>query len=97
MASIPENERIVLSDGWLTNFKKRLGLREEKRHGEAGSVDLGAVEVERRRIQDALKGWNWGDVYNEDETGLFYQSVFKLGIAAVNALPEWRRIEVSRY
>lgn len=77
LAGIPTDKRLSLSDGWLACFKKRNGLREFKRHGEAGSADLGAVAHERNRIQKLLeeKGYNLKDIFNMDETGLFYAYV----------------------
>jgi len=44
---VPEEEKL-LGDGWLTSFCKTYKLREHQQHGEAGSVDLDAVEVERK-------------------------------------------------
>ncbi|KIM36654.1 hypothetical protein M413DRAFT_424331 [Hebeloma cylindrosporum] len=39
LVGIPEDERLKLSDGWLTRFKDRNGLKEMKRHGEAASSE----------------------------------------------------------
>ena len=43
---IPDNERLELSEGWLTAFKKQCGLKQFKAHGEAGSVDPATVQSE---------------------------------------------------
>ena len=74
MASIPEDERLKLSNGWLGRFKVRYGLREMRRHGEAASADADTVNAERKRIQELIKkhGYQLHDIYNMDETGLFY-------------------------
>ncbi|KAG8738522.1 hypothetical protein FRC10_006768, partial [Ceratobasidium sp. 414] len=42
---IPPSERIAFSDGWLTQFKQRWGLKHYVFHGEAASVP-GADEDE---------------------------------------------------
>jgi hypothetical protein len=47
-------ERLTLSDGWLTALKKRCGLKELERHGKAASTDPVDIENERRRIQAIL-------------------------------------------
>ncbi|EIW56512.1 DDE-domain-containing protein [Trametes versicolor FP-101664 SS1] len=39
-AKVPLDQQLRLSNGWLEQFKKRHGLREFKRHGEAASADL---------------------------------------------------------
>ena len=74
LAGIPEDERLNLSDGWLTRFKDRNGLKEMKRYGEAASSSAGTVEKERKRIQEIIQkyGYELHNIFNMDETGLFY-------------------------
>jgi len=74
LVGIPEDERLKLSNGWLGRFKERNGLRQMKRHGEAASANAETVENERRRIQELIKkyGYRLRDIFNMDETGLFY-------------------------
>jgi hypothetical protein len=77
LAGVPEEDRLKCSNGWLEAIKKRLGLRNWKRHGESGSVDPEAVERDcswiRKLILVALKdGYSLSDIYNMDETGLLY-------------------------
>jgi cupin superfamily acireductone dioxygenase involved in methionine salvage len=45
-----------------------------KRHGEAASANADTVEQERKRIQELIKkyGYRLRDIFNMDETGLFY-------------------------
>ena len=71
---IPEDERLHLSNGWLDSFKKRHHLKSVKCHGEAGSANPDVVQKEQQRIQDLIKskGYALKDVFNMDETGLFY-------------------------
>ena len=59
--------------GWL-HSRTDINLKEMKRHGEAGSADKEIVERERDRIWDLIKtkGYAWNDIFNMDETGLFY-------------------------
>jgi transposase len=74
LAGVPEDERLSLSEGWLARFKNRNGLKQLKRHGEGGSVDPERVKRERRRVRELLEeyGYELRDVFNMDETGLFY-------------------------
>jgi hypothetical protein len=74
LVGIPQEDRLKLSNGWLTRFKERNGLKEVKRHGEAASANADTVEKERKRIQELIKryGYRLRDVFNMDETGLFY-------------------------
>ena len=74
MAGIPKDSRLKLSSGWLESFKHRHGLTQVKRHGEAGSAKAETVAAERKRVQELIQesGYQLHDIYNMDETGLFY-------------------------
>jgi hypothetical protein len=74
LCHVPEEDRLALSAGWLDRLKTRLGLREFRRHGEAASASPEAVEEERKRVRELIQkgGWKARDIYNMDETGLFY-------------------------
>lgn len=52
LAGIPQEERLALSDGWLTALKRQCGLKELKRHGEAASADPIDIENERKNSGD---------------------------------------------
>ena len=71
---IPGDEQLQLSDGWLASFKRRCGLKEFKAHGKAASADSVDVEQERKRIRSLIQelGYPLKDIFNMDETGLFY-------------------------
>jgi hypothetical protein len=87
LVGVPEDERLNLSDGWLARFKMRNGMREYKRHGEAASADPVAVEEEKDRIRNILKkhGYAAKDIFNMDETGLFYAyAIPKSGCSYLN-------------
>jgi hypothetical protein len=42
---VPKEERLT-GEGWVTSFCKTYKIWEHQRHGEAGSVDHGAIEEE---------------------------------------------------
>ena len=68
--NIPEDDQLI-SDGWIAPFCKMYKLKEYHQHGETGSVDLEAVEVERKWLQGVLASYAKKDCFNFDETGLF--------------------------
>jgi hypothetical protein len=74
LAGVLEDERLKLSNGWLDSLKKRLGLKKWKRHGESGSADPEVVVREHERVHKLLQesGYEQRDIFNMDETGLFY-------------------------
>uniref|UniRef100_A0A8C4QLX5 HTH CENPB-type domain-containing protein n=1 Tax=Eptatretus burgeri TaxID=7764 RepID=A0A8C4QLX5_EPTBU len=67
-------EDFKASDGWLDKFKKRHGLKFKVRAGEAESVP---EETTRRWIREVLpkhlEGWSPENVFNCDESGLFWK------------------------
>ena len=77
LVGVPSEDRLKLSNGWLESLKIRCGLKQITRHGEAASSDPTTVEDERNRIQDLIRdaledGYNLCDIFNADETGLFW-------------------------
>jgi hypothetical protein len=100
LVGVPQDERLNLSNSWLGRFKDRNGLREMKRHGEAASADVGTVEWERKRIQELIRkyGYELRDIFNMDETGLFYGylpiSLFLT--SSLTPIIEWRQTEACQ-
>jgi Tc5 transposase DNA-binding domain len=74
LVGIPEDDRLKLSNGWLESFKDRHGLKEMKQHGESALASADTMEKERKRIQELIMkyGYELCDIFNMDETGLFY-------------------------
>jgi hypothetical protein len=81
LLDIPMEERLAFSDGWLDKFKQRMGLKEIKSHGEAGSVTLTNVEMATERLRGVTDQYPLSDQYNFDETGLFYRMPPDRGLA----------------
>ncbi|XP_045104407.1 tigger transposable element-derived protein 7-like [Portunus trituberculatus] len=67
------------SDGWLWRFRNRYGLRDLVVRGEAGSADTVSAEVYRVKLNELIKdeGLLMSQVYNANETGLFWRSLPK--------------------
>ena len=62
------------SDGWLTGFKKRHGLHQFKKQGEAASAPSAeSIESDRLMLQQLLAPYNPEDIWNGNETGLFWK------------------------
>jgi hypothetical protein len=77
LVGIPSDERLNLSHKWLAQYTGRNGLKELKHHGKAASAGAETVETERKRIQALIKknSYQLRDIFNMDETGLFYAYV----------------------
>src|SRR6185369_2261013 len=72
-AELLNNQDFSGSSGWLTNFKQRYSIREYSKHGEAQSAPLEQLPEMRRDLQNILKEYQLNDIFNCDETGLFWK------------------------
>ena len=68
------------SNVWLEGFKKRHGIKQRIRHGEAASLDDTAVTEQILGVQTATRAYNPCDIYNCDETGLFWKATPDRGL-----------------
>ena len=64
----------MTSDGWLDSFKKRNGVTFKTVQGEAGAVDSQSfIDWQQQVLRPLLRQFSADDVFNLDETGLFWQ------------------------
>ena len=61
------------SRGWLARFKSRFSISLHKLSGEAESADKNAVLMGRAELQKVLAEYHLDDIFNFDETGLFFR------------------------
>lgn len=61
------------SGGWLQGFEKRRSIAWRRKHEEVGSVKIAREEMES--IRQTLAGYSPKDIFNADETGLFWKLV----------------------
>ncbi len=70
----PQNTpNIKFSQGWLESFKNRHGIKSFRRFGESGSANVIAIEEALPELRSKLDNYVWKDIYNMDETGLFFR------------------------
>jgi hypothetical protein len=64
------------TDGWLSRWKCRFGIRFKKAHGETGSADaVSAEQLKSTKLPNLLQKFYTDNIYNADETGLFYRAM----------------------
>lgn len=61
------------TNGWLQNFKKRNDIVFRKICGESGTVDDKVCNEWMEMLADLTAGYDPEDIFNVDETGLFYK------------------------
>ncbi len=69
----PGHEPFEFSSGSLEAFKSRHGIRSYRCFSESGYVNMDVLANTLPAIRDVLDQYAWKDIYNMDETGLFYQ------------------------
>lgn len=63
------------TDGWLSRWKARHNIKFKKAHGEKGSADkVSAEQWKNTKIKTYLENFCPDDIYNADETGLYYRA-----------------------
>ena len=64
------------SDGWFQNWRKRYNIPRRKiLRGEAGDINIEDVETALEEIRAKLASFKAENVYNVDETSLFYRAM----------------------
>ena len=81
------------SNGWLNRFKARYGIKERVRHEESGSVNLEILEQSLPAIREVLDQYEWKDIYNMDETGLFY----RLQVCRGQLKSLWKQLQILKF
>lgn len=83
----PEEEKFTASEGWLFRWKRRYGIRQLNICGERLSAEGQASELQKfkRRLHKFLdkKGLSGEQIYNCDETGLYYRMLPSKTLASV--------------
>lgn len=69
-------ENFKASDGWFRNWKRRFNIGCHIRlYGEAGDVNPFTAEPLMQELRDKLEDYDVENVFNMDETGLFYRAL----------------------
>ena len=66
-------ENFQYSNGWIIKFKQRHKISMKKIHGEAGASNVNDIDEGRQDLVESLSGYNLDNLYNMDETALFYK------------------------
>jgi len=66
------SDQFQFSNGWLNKFKKRSNIKARKIMGEEASAPIESLPKERNRLQQILSHFQDENIFNADETGLFF-------------------------
>lgn len=85
------------SNGWLGRWKAKENITFQKFHGEKGAADqAGAAEWIKNVLPALLADYDPKDVYNADESGLFYKALPSGTFAAKGEKPEGGKTQKDR-
>jgi hypothetical protein len=56
----------------MEKFGKRHSIKMNRIHGEAGSTDISTIQVDKAGIKEKIERYTHRDIYNFDETAMFY-------------------------
>ncbi len=69
------NTEFVASNSWLEKFTKRNNIGFNVLSGEAADVSTETVTDWKKRLNDLCKDYSAEDIFNCDETGLFWRAI----------------------
>lgn len=69
------NDNFKASSGWLDGFKERNGISFKSVCGESASVNADEANVWNEKVAEIIKDMPDRDIFNVDETGLFFKCV----------------------
>ena len=69
------HDSFTASNGWLDRWQKRHSVRMSVLSGESADVDSAVVEDWSKRLSSICSGYKLEDIFNADETGLFYRAM----------------------
>ena len=67
------------SNGWLDRWKKRHNIKKMTISGESSDVSGSTVSSWKERLTEIIEGYGIDDVWNLDETGVFWQALADKG------------------
>ncbi|KAH9086319.1 hypothetical protein LEN26_020242 [Aphanomyces euteiches] len=72
-----------VSLSWVSRFKTRHGIRSYRLHGEVGTVDVADLNKQRQELQTLIEQYEPQNVFNMDETGLFFRMLPSRALATM--------------
>ena len=73
--ALAETAKPKWSTSWLEGFKSRSNIHKRKQHGEAASVNMEGAKDRMIELQAIIAPYPPKDVFNMDETGLFWKAI----------------------
>ena len=75
IASSLGKQKFTGSNGWLEKWKMKSNIKELRISGESGDVEGPTVDSWLERLPELVIGYAQNDIWNMDETGLFWKAL----------------------
>ena len=75
IASSLGKQKFMGSNGWLEKWKRKYNIKELRISGESGDVEGPTVDSWLERLPELVTGYAQNDIWNMDETGLFWKAL----------------------
>jgi hypothetical protein len=83
------------STGWLDRFKKRKGITRKAISGESASVSTETTDAwKAKNIPELMQKYDLSQIYNADETGLFFRCLPAKTLACSGGKKSKKRLSV---
>jgi len=88
---------LTFSAGWLMKWRKRFGVTFKVVHGEKQDADFAASEKWLKEVlPDLLQAYSPNDVFNSDETGVFFRGMANRSMVSANEKPSGVKVAKDR-
>ncbi len=88
---------LTFSAGWLMRWKRRHGVVYKAQHGEQQDADFAASEKWLKEVLPTLlSSYSPDDIFNSDETGVFFRGLPNRGHVKVNEKPAGAKVAKDR-
>lgn len=84
------------SNGWLGKWKGRYSIKEFKISGESAGVRVDDVDGFKARIPEFIGDYDMKDVFNCDETGLYYRALPDKTLSVKGSLTKGSKVSKER-
>jgi hypothetical protein len=96
IANRHSNKDFIASNGWLHRFKKQFDIKFKTLQGEARSADKEGAENFRSTFNDLIKKYGEENIFNCDETAIFYKTLSKKSFVEKNESSSGHKMRKER-
>ena len=90
-------DKFTASNGWLKSFCVRHQIKFSTLHSEGAQVSQEAIEQWLKELPNVIKNYDLKDIYNCDETSIFFKVLPNKTLHGPNEQPQGNKISKDRF